>query len=117
MYAFSIASAQASGGPIRYGLHKELMLQPPWDMSLRADVSQTPGPLAVAACGGWDLLPLQKLSGIGSSLLLQRWQRPANLEARPLLMGLLSHAPSGRVAPVPGSAERPGSLPSALHVW
>ncbi|KAL6783874.1 hypothetical protein ACKKBG_A03835 [Auxenochlorella protothecoides x Auxenochlorella symbiontica] len=31
MYAYSIASATADGGPIRYDLHKELMIQPPWD--------------------------------------------------------------------------------------
>lgn len=37
MYGFSISSSQAAASPIRYDLHKELMLQPPWDASLKAD--------------------------------------------------------------------------------
>lgn len=37
-YAYSIASATADGGPIRYDLHKELMIQPPWDDRLSFEV-------------------------------------------------------------------------------
>eukprot|EP00887_Chlorella_sp_A99_P004186 scaffold23.g4186.t1 len=37
MYAYSIASAQAAGGPIQYGLHLEWQLQPPWDSKLTAN--------------------------------------------------------------------------------
>lgn len=37
-YAYSIASSQAPGGPIRYELHPELMLQPPWDNTLKTSV-------------------------------------------------------------------------------
>ena len=35
-YAYSIASATAEGGPIRYDLHVEWQLQPPWDDKLTA---------------------------------------------------------------------------------
>lgn len=34
MYAFSIASAQVTTGPLQYQLKAELMLQPPFDMML-----------------------------------------------------------------------------------
>ncbi len=36
MYAFTVASAQLAGGPLKYELHQELMVQPPWDEPLTA---------------------------------------------------------------------------------
>lgn len=35
MYAWSIASTQTALGAVEYSIHKELMLQPPWDKSLQ----------------------------------------------------------------------------------
>ena len=34
MYAWSVASAQSERGPVDYQLKEELMLQPPFDMTL-----------------------------------------------------------------------------------
>ena len=36
MYAFSVASSQLVGGPVKYALQRELMIQPPWDEQLTA---------------------------------------------------------------------------------
>lgn len=37
MFAWSIASALDDKGPLQYSLHKELMLQPPWDSTLQCE--------------------------------------------------------------------------------
>ena len=53
MYAFSIASTQLKGGPLRYQLKPELMLQPPFDMELRVvrlSNTDVPASAASSAC-------------------------------------------------------------------
>lgn len=52
MYAWSMASAQAVGGPVKYELHKEFMLQPPFDTDLSVDVSIYQ-PAASQTAGSW----------------------------------------------------------------
>ena len=40
MMAYSISSAQAEGGPLKYELHPELIVQPPWNPNLAVQVRE-----------------------------------------------------------------------------
>ena len=40
MYAFSIASSQKPGGALAFELHKDMMIQPPWDTTLQVQGSE-----------------------------------------------------------------------------
>lgn len=73
MYAFAIAASQAPGGPIRFDLHPELMLQPPWSAQLKADVS------------GWQLGALRS----SDALLFPAAMAGASLLHAPPIVSLL----------------------------
>ena len=41
MYAFTIAASQQPGGPLTFGLHPDMMIQPPWDSTLQVKGNNT----------------------------------------------------------------------------